>query len=376
MIQSKLDISPTGLLKVAPKITSYKIRRLQLPKSDPTWRFALAANPASPGFLLQMFTAEGYVGCASVGEIQHLGYRLSTMNDDLNYVLPSVVGTNDGDAIESLSGPSRALVQMALLDLVARSQQIAVHEFLGNAERQSVRVTRILSLKSPEQMAKIALSHKEEGYRDLKIKLDNNDADLDFARVSAIRAAVGSDFNLTVDANQSYSAEEALSLVDRIAQFQIDVFEQPVPQDDFKGMKFLRERSSIPIEADEAANSLETVAELIAKNAVHGVSIKIPKLGGIDNAINAIHMCAQSNVQVRIGAHVGSRLLSAAALQLAVVISNLVEPAELAEFERLEGDPVTGLTIDQGKIHLPGGFGYGVTVSGSNDETSDRAATS
>lgn len=375
MIQSKIDISPGGLLDVAPKIVSYKIHHLKLPKSDPTWRFALAANPASPGFLLQIFAVDGSVGAASVGEIQHLGYQLSAMSNDLNEVLPVLVESKRADAIEKLSGPSRALVQMALLDLVARSKQIPVHELLGTTQRQAVRVTRILSLKSPEQMARIALSHKDEGYRDLKIKLDNNDADLDFARVAEIRGAVGPDFNLTIDANQSYNADEALSLVNRIAQFNIDVFEQPVPQGDIKGMKFLRERSPIPIEADEAASSLEKVAELVKEKAVHGVSIKIPKLGGIDKAIAAIQMCIDSNVQVRIGAHVGSRLLSAAALQLAVVITDLVEPAELAEFERLEGDPVAGLVIKQGKIHLPGGPGYGVRVVGPLGNTSDRAAT-
>ncbi|TAN20387.1 MAG: hypothetical protein EPN30_10400 [Actinomycetota bacterium] len=359
------DVSPGGLLAEAPPLSGFRIRQLELPKSDPTWRFALAANPASPGFLLELSAKNGDVGSASVGEIQHLGYRLAEMKDALEKVLPHVVsaGGNAGSHVETLKGPSRALIQMALLDLVARSRQVAAHELLGGLERNSVRVTRILSLKAPEEMARIASSHVNEGYRDLKIKLDNKDSDLDFERVSAIRAAVGSEVNLTVDANQSYSAEGALSISKRIAQFRIEVFEQPVPQDDIEGMRYLRERSPIPIEADEAANSVERVAELIRMKAVHGVSIKIPKLGGIDKAIQVVQMCSDAGLQVRIGAHVGSRLLSAAALQLAVVIPDLVEPAELAEFERLEGDPVTGLVIEAGKIGLPAGPGYGVSVS-------------
>jgi len=357
------DISPVGLLAVAPRLTGFRIERLELPKSDPTWRFALAANPSSPGFLLQLYGENGVAGSGSVGEIQHLGYRLGDMKDALEKVLPQVVSSMEGSAIDGLTGPSRALVQMALLDLVARSNQVAAHELLGDLKRESVRVTRILSLKSPEEMAKIAVSLVNQGYRDLKVKLDNQDADLDFERVAAIRGSVGPDVNLTVDANQSYSADGALSISNRIAQFKIEVFEQPVPKDDMEGMKFLRERNPIPIEADEAANSVARVEELIREKAVHGVSIKVPKLGGIDKAALVARMCADAGVQVRIGAHVGSRLLSAAALQLAVVIADLVEPAELAEFERLEGDPVTGLVIEGGRASLPGGFGFGVSVS-------------
>lgn len=363
MSKKSEEVSPASLLKAAPSITSFRIEHLELPKTDPTWRFALAANPASPGFLLQLFGSNGVVGSASVGEIQHLGYRLADMKQALDDVIPRVISGKDSDAIESLTGPSRALVQMALVDLVARSNQVAAHELLGDLQRNSIRVTRIMALKSPEEMAKIASSLIAEGYRDLKVKLDNKDADLDFERVSAIRSAVGPEVNLTVDANQSYDAQGALAISNRIAQFNIEVFEQPVPQNDIEGMKFLRERNPIPVEADEAANSVERVALLLSENAVHGVSIKVPKLGGIDKALQVVEMCSDAGVQVRIGAHVGSRLLSAAALQLAVVIPDLVEPAELAEFERLEGDPVTGLVVENGKVSLPGGPGFGVSVA-------------
>ena len=142
----KENVSPGGLLSSAPPLASFRIKHLELPKSDPTWRFALAANPSSPGFLLQLFGKNGVVGSASVGEIQHLGYRLGDMKNALEKVLPLVVSGKDdaGSLIESLNGPSRALVQMALLDLVARSRQVAAHELLGVLKRGTVRVTRIL----------------------------------------------------------------------------------------------------------------------------------------------------------------------------------------------------------------------------------------
>ena len=144
MFQDQLEISPEALLEVAPRLVSFRIDRLELPKSDPTWRFALAANPSSPGFLLQFFGEDGTVGSSSVGEIQHLGYRLGDMRASLEVALPRLVAGGGWSAAEGLTGPSRALVQMALMDLVARSKQVAAHRLLGGLERDSVRVTRIL----------------------------------------------------------------------------------------------------------------------------------------------------------------------------------------------------------------------------------------
>ena len=145
------------------------------------------------------------------------------------------------------------------------------------------------------------------------------------------------------------------------------VFEQPVLADDLDGLEYLTKRSPVPIEADEAANSLERVREIVDRHAAHGVSIKIPKLGGIDRAAEAIAMCGAAGLTVRMGAHVGSRLLNAAALQLAVVADNLSEPSELAEFVRLEDDPIAGLDVTDGRLLLPGGLGLGVHLSQPSD---------
>ncbi|HEX3792578.1 MAG TPA: enolase C-terminal domain-like protein [Pseudonocardiaceae bacterium] len=370
MFATDVDIAPRGLLAIAPRVVDASITDVVLRKSDPTWRFALAANPTNPGLLLELRTADGLTGLGFACEVRHLGHDLVAMRTALDRVIPVLTGassdTGPVDELDALGGPGRAILQMALLDLVARQRDVPAHALLGERRRSGVALTRILSLKSPEHMAGVAAAHAAEGYRHVKIKLDNAEGDLDYQRVAAIREAVGPDFGLTVDANQSYPAEAALRLCERIAPLDIIVFEQPVPADDLDGLAFLTERSPVPIEADEAANSLARVREIVDRHAAHGVSIKIPKLGGVDRAAEAIRLCTEAGLQVRVGAHVGSRLLNAAALHLAVTVDGLTEPAELAEFARLEGDPIAGLEIQDGGLTLPDGPGLGVRRGTNN----------
>jgi L-Ala-D/L-Glu epimerase len=341
-----------------------------LRKSDPTWRFALAANPTNPGLLLELRSDDGTTGLGSACEIRHLGHGLADMRAAVNAVVPLFLDIDSSGQpladLDRVGGPARAIVQMALLDLVARSRGVAAHQLLGQRRRDGVELIRILSLKSPDEMAAMAVSHQAEGYRHVKIKLDNAADDVDFRRVAAIREAVGPDFGLTVDANQSYEASDALRLCERLAPLNVQVFEQPVPADDLDGLAFLTTRSPVPIEADEAANSFERVQEIASRHAAHGVSIKVPKLGGLDRAAEAIAICGDAGVTVRIGAHVGSQLLNAAALQLAVVTDNLDGPAELAEFARLDDDPVRGLQIRSGDVILPDGPGLGVFIQNTS----------
>lgn len=370
MITTDLDLSIEGLLALAPPVERVEIRAIVLRKKDPTWRFALAANAANPGFLVQLVARDGTTGSGSAGEIRHIGHELTVMRAALEAASGVIVASAGGTAPEPgslsmLTGPSRAIIQTALLDLVARDRGQPAHQLLGTLQRETVSLTRIVPLKQPKAMAAAAAELVAVGYRHLKIKLDNDDADLDVARVAAIRDTVGPAVGLTIDANQSYSPAGAIEVAGRLERYRIDVFEQPSPADDIAGLATVSRHSPIPVEADESATSLERIQLLIDSDAAHGVSIKIPKLGGIDNALTAVQMCAAAGLHVRMGAHVGSQLLNAAAMHLAVVLPQLAEPSELAEFDRLLDDPVTGLTISDGQLRMPQGAGFGVAVTGA-----------
>ena len=170
--------------------------------------------------------------------------------------------------------------------------------------------------------------------------------------------------HLTIDANQSYSVKNAIIAITRMAEYDIDLVEQPVSADDFNGLSLVTRTVPITVEADEAAGSLAEIYRLVTERAVDAVSLKIPKLGGLRNTVAAARICEQGGIAYRLGAAVGPRLLAAMGLHLACALGGVSYACELGEFERLLDDRFSGLDVSDGMLHVPAGVGSGVAWQG------------
>jgi L-alanine-DL-glutamate epimerase-like enolase superfamily enzyme len=258
---------------------------------------------------------------------------------------------------------AKAAIDCALHDLKARRMGVPLYQLLGGKVRTSVPILRILAIKSPDEMAKAAQKLVDQGYRYLKIKVHGDVAE-DVARVAAIRKQVGDDVHLTIDANQSYSVKHAIAAISRMADYNIDLVEQPVHADDFNGLAHVTRSVPVTVEADEAAGSMSEIYRLVTERAVDAVSLKIPKLGGLRNTVAAARMCEQAGVSYRLGAAVGPRLLSAHALHIACALGGVSYACELGEFARLLDDRFIGLEVQDGVLHLNDKPGTGVDFTG------------
>jgi len=277
----------------------------------------------------------------------------------------------------NLSGSqqAKAAVDCALHDLVARALGIPLCQLFGGKVRESVPILRILALKKADEMAANAQKLVDKGYRYLKIKV-HGDVAGDVARVRAIRRQVGDGVHLTIDANQSYEVKDAIRALTRMAEYDIDLAEQPVAIDDLAGMKLVTDSVPVTVEADESAGSLEQVMHLVANRIVDAVSLKIPKLGGLRNTLAAARICEAGHVKYRLGAAVGSRLLSAQAMHLAAALPGVDYACELGEFDRLLEDPFEGIEIENGVLRLPAGPASGVRLRAGAKSAARNAAHS
>lgn len=351
------------------QIVDVRVAPLTLRKEDPTWRFALRASPIVEGLLVEIVTDDGPSGWGYAASAAHLDVGAGAVAAALGEFGVALVGRDPlrlADTIAALDhqpGPphARAAIDNALHDLVARALGVPVYQLLGGLVRTEIPLLRILALKDPPQMAANAEALVEQGYHYLKIKVEGNTT-LDVARVRAVRAAVGLHVHLTIDANQSYTPKEAIRAISLMEEYALDLVEQPVRLDDFEGLGLVTRTVRTPVEADESAGSLQDIFRLCAGRLVDRVSLKIPHLGGLRNAALAVGICQAANVRCRLGAHVGSRLQSAAALHLAAATPYLDYACELAEFARLLDDPVTGLEPEGGILRVPEGPGVGVDV--------------
>lgn len=341
-------------------------------KEDPTWKFALGASPVTEGSILRIADEAGNDGFGYASATPHMGAIAATLEAELAWFKPHVLG-HDADQIEAIGAAldramrgapqAKAAVDCALHELLAKRLGVPLCQLFGGKMRDSVPILRILAIKTPDEMAAQARKLVDQGYRYLKIKV-HGEVDLDVARVRAIRKNVGDDVHLTIDANQAYTVKNAIIAIGRMADYNIDLVEQPVPAEDFEGLALVTRTVPVKVEADEAAGSLAEIYQLVTKRAVDAVSLKIPKLGGLRNTIAAARLCEQAGVDYRMGAAVGSRLLAAHALHLACALPGVDYACELGEFARLLDDPFDGIEIVNGELKLTEGPGSGVRWKG------------
>lgn len=358
-------------------LASARAGRTTLRKQDPKWKFALGARPLSEGLILHLVSSDRFEGYGYASDIPHLGFDIERVEREVSELAGrmsrvSIMGEPLTDVeIDRgrLSPPAFAAIEMAVLDLRARTLGIRLADLLGGVHRTKFPVIRILAIKTPEEMAANAKKLTAAGYGYIKIKIDRNTLEDDAERIRAVREAVGDDIGLTLDANQSYEAEDAVRLFDLVEDVRIDVFEQPVPVDDLEGLAEVSRRleGRCIVEADESCNSLDRAWRLISSGACTGISLKILKLGGLTNCRRVAQMCEVAGVHCRVGAHVGSRALNAAALHLAASIPNIDYACELGEFDRLDGDPFLGLEVEDGCVDLRSVPGSGITLSEDGD---------
>src|SRR5579884_1902558 len=202
-------------------------------------------------------------------------------------------------------------IEMALLDALTRSYGIPLYVFFGGAS-SAIETDLSIPMVAPEHGYELAEEAAAHGITTLKIKVGGDIRD-DVARVEAIREAAPG-VGLTLDANQGYTANEALLCLEALDDRDIRplMMEQPVHKDDLEGLRYVTQHTTVPIAADESAYSAANVAHLIAMGACNVVNIKLMKCGFVE-ALDIAAVCRATHTQLMIGAMMESRLATSAA---------------------------------------------------------------
>jgi L-alanine-DL-glutamate epimerase-like enolase superfamily enzyme len=256
-------------------------------------------------------------------------------------------------------------VEEAMLDLQAKKLNTPLFNLLGGLCFPEMPVMKALTLKAPEETAKDALALKERGFTHCKLKV-GLDPRRDVAAMRAVRETVGPDFFISIDANQSYTPMQAINVINKCAEWDLNLAEQPIKRDDPRQMAFVRQRVSVPIMADEGARTPMDVMRLIEANAVDAVSIKLWNVGGFTKGKEIAALCSANNILTHIASTPASRLQEAGQLHFAASTPSMFGGCELGEFDPLLEDPASGLDIVDGKLKVPMGAGLGVKLDLSN----------
>ncbi len=144
----------------------------------------------------------------------------------------------------------------------------------------------------------------KKGFKKYKIKTSGNVAN-DFKFMQGINLTLADkvpDFTIRLDGNQGYTEKSCLKMLDKLqkARIKIELFEQPLRRDDFKGLKSLCKRSAVPIIADETVFSPDDCRKVADENLAGGVNIKIAKSGIADSA-EILRIAKAAGLKVMLG---------------------------------------------------------------------------
>ena len=326
----------------ARRIESITIYQLRIPFHQ-VFRHALQSREESDSVIVKVTGADGrsgygeslprsYVtGETTASMVAHIQERLAPKVfaesftpgwETLEYlesVMPQWTEQENGSGVVAWNAAFCA-VELALLDWALRADHCALADLLP-PNRLEVIYSGVISADAPAEAAALARRMARLGLRQIKVKVGGAD---DFARVEAVRRAVGAEVELRADANGAWTAEQAVEQLQRLAGFQLQCIEQPVAAGDITGMKQVRDRCGIPVMADESLVNVAQARQLIELGACDSFNIRLSKCAGISGSLAIARLAQQAGIKIQVGAQVGETgILSAAGRTFAAHLPEL-----------------------------------------------------
>ena len=366
----------------AGPIASLRWRPWRIPLRDP---LATGAGDLTEreGFVVRIETANGAAG---LGECAPLpGERLSpaALERRVAEVGRALVGRPPDEAWRSLPGDplpgADVAIETALAALLARACGAPLADWLADQAGLAppapvpVPVNALLGAALPDDLAREAAAAAACGFRTVKVKVGGN-LHIDGGRLRAVRAALGPEAELRIDANGAWSEEDAVTALAAHAVHGVALCEQPVASGPGAPERLARVRaaSPLPIAADESCGSSADLRVLLGADSVDAVIIK-PLRTGLAEALAMIGEAAARDVPCILTTTFDTGIGTALALHLAALLPAPRPACGLATLPLLAGDIARGCPIPtSGALPLPTAPGLGVEL---DDAALDRFAT-
>ena len=305
-------------------IKSFSVWPLRTPLNQ-SFRTALGEHKTLDNLLFTITLEDKTIGAGEAAVATHItGETIERTKLNLNIIGQSLLGSDVRDYLkiskklhERLKGNACALaaIETALMDALTRHLKIPLWKIFGEKPRklQSDITIVIADLKETESSVR---KYLRRGFRAFKVKI-GRDEDLDCKRVLVVKkCAPKSDIYL--DANQGYTATQTLQVVKYLKArgVQVSLLEQPVPREDFEGLKRVTRLAGVPVCADESARSIEDVERIIKEKAAQVINIKLMKTGLVQGRKIAL-LARAHGLDLMIGGMMESSLAMTASAHLA-----------------------------------------------------------
>jgi L-alanine-DL-glutamate epimerase-like enolase superfamily enzyme len=247
-----------------------------------------------------------------------------------------------------------AAIDLALWDRAGRRAGRPVAALITDSPATAVAVNATISALDRAGAAETAAAAAAAGYACLKVKVGVGD---DAGRVAAVRAVVGPDTAIRLDANGAWTIEQAVRSIEALAPAGLELVEEPVHG--LAGVRAVRERVATRVAIDETAAEHGALTAGVAD----AVCLKVSRCGGISGLLAAAALVRASGAEVYVASTLDGPIGVAAGVHAAAALASrgplpACGLATLSMFEGLHDGP---LAARRGEIAVPQGGGLGVT---------------
>jgi len=247
---------------------------------------------------------------------------------------------------EEWDGPFPACAACALdgavTDYVARRRGVPLHEVLGNQGSSELRYTGSIGIGRRLRVLPQILLYRMAGMRRFKVKVG---AGRTTGGLSLAKRLLGNGATFFADANATWDREEAIRAIEALSHMGVWAIEEPLraanatvtatgqldrervlDERHYRDCAWLRERSPIPLIADESLISMRSFRAIVAYRAFDILNIRLSKLGGLAIAASVVDQARKSGLEFYVGAMVGeSPVLATAGSHFASVHADYLE---------------------------------------------------
>jgi len=271
-------------------------------------------------------------------------------------------------AVEAMDRPIhgnssiKSAFDTALHDIAAQAAGLPLFKFLGGRQARALMTDYTVSIGGAAQMAEDAAAIVRAGFPVVKVKL-GGDGDTDIERVLRIRATIGADIPLRLDANQGWDPDTAIRVLRALEQAGVQHCEEPIPRWRFMELRRVSEASPIPVMADESCCDHHDAERLITLGACTRFNVKLGKAGGLWKARKVLALTEAAGMGAQVGGFLESRLGFTASAHLALA-NPAVRWCDMDTPLMFREDPVLGgITYGPGgTITVPETPGLGASV--------------
>jgi len=291
-----------------PKIIDIQARAVNAPLARPL-RTAAGEIPSASLVLLDVMTDQGVAGRSYV-----FGYTPVTLRPMVDLVanlrgllvgetVAPVERMRDFDRTFRLLGRQGLLgmvmsgLDMALWDALGQAHELSVVRLLGGEERPIPAYDSYGAIDPVADRAAIEATVRQ-GFKAIKIKVGTGDVETDVRTVAGVREIIGQRVRLMVDYNQTLSVPEAVRRIERLAEYDLEWVEEPVPAEDLAGHAEVRVAAAVPIQTGENWWFPEDMARAIAADACDFAMPDLMKIGGVSGWLRAMGQAEVASLPV------------------------------------------------------------------------------